>query len=357
MARDLYEVLGVKRDASEKELRQAYRRLARQFHPDVNPNNPDAETRFKEVNAAYEVLSDPEKRQKYDRYGDQWMHAEQFEEMRRQQGARGYRTSAGPGGFSQTFEYGDMEDLFGGAAGAGAGGGIFDSLFRRAAGRQRGQDVEHSVRVSLNEAYQGATRTLELRGTEEQCRVCGGAGQLAGATCHVCRGTGMAASLRRIEVNIPAGVQDGQRIRLAGKGGPGANGGSPGDLFLRVHVDAHATFERRGDDLHVEVDVPVWVAALGGEVRVPTLKGTSLALRIPEATQGGRVLRLAGQGMPLQGGGYGDLLAKVRLTLPERITDEQRLLFEQLRDLTAGDANGSGAAEQSSAGAPTGGGA
>ncbi len=357
MARDFYETLGVKRDASEKEIRQAYRRLARQFHPDVNPNDPDAEARFKEINAAHEVLGDPEKRQAYDKYGDQWMHADQIEEMRRQQGAAGgfrsggFRTSGfGDRAHSQTFEFGDIEDLFGGGgAGPQGGGGMFDSLFRRGGSRgpsrRRGRDAEHSVRVSLAEAYRGATRTLEVRGAEEQCRICGGAGQLAGATCHVCRGTGSAAPLRRIEVTIPAGVTDGQRIRLAGRGEPGANGGAAGDLFLRVQVDPHPTFERRGDDLHVDVDVPVEDAALGGEVRVPTLKGSHLALRVPAGTQGGRVFRLAGQGMPRAGGGYGDLLARVRLVLPDPMTDAHRDLFEQLRALEDGMPEADGEAE------------
>lgn len=327
MAEDLYSVLGVKRTASDKEIRSAYRRLARQLHPDVNPGNAASETRFKAINAAYEVLSDAEKRKKYDRYGDQWQHADEIEAMRRQQTGPAYGPAAGGGnGFS--FE-GDLGDLFGGVR--GAGGGMFDTLFRRAAGRQRGQDIEHAVRVSLDEAYAGTTRTVELRGTGEPCATCGGAGQLAGATCHACRGSGSAGASRRVEVRVPAGVADGARIRVAGKGSPGSNGGAAGDLFLRVQVSTHPVFERRGDDLHVTIDVPVADAALGGEVKVPTLKGRSLALRVPAGTQGGRVLRLAGQGMPRAGGGFGDLFATVRLTLPDPMTAEQRALFERLR--------------------------
>lgn len=331
MAEDLYSVLGVKRTASDKEIRSAYRRLARQLHPDVNPGNAASETRFKAINAAYEVLSDAEKRKKYDRYGDQWQHADEIEAMRRQQAGPAYGPAAGGGnGFS--FE-GDLGDLFGGVR--GAGGGMFDTLFRRAAGRQRGQDIEHAVRVSLDEAYAGTTRTVELRGTGEPCATCGGAGQLAGATCHACRGSGSAGASRRVEVRVPAGVADGARIRVAGKGSPGSNGGAAGDLFLRVQVSTHPVFERRGDDLHVTIDVPVADAALGGEVKVPTLKGRSLALRVPAGTQGGRVLRLAGQGMPRAGGGFGDLFATVRLTLPDPMTAEQRALFERLRATVA----------------------
>ena len=338
MAQDYYQTLGVARGASEKEIRAAFRRLARRYHPDVNPGNPEAERRFKEINVAHEVLSDADKHAKYDRHGDQWEQADQIEEMqRRRQAAGGF--GRGPrGGFpgapgGATFSFGgegvDLGDILGGAR--GAGGGMFDSLLRRAGGRQRGRDAEQLVRVSLVEAYAGATRTIEIRAGEERCIVCGGAGQLAGATCHACRGSGSATPLQRVEVSIPAGVQDGQRIRVAGKGGPGAAGGAAGDLFLRVQVTPDERFERRGDDVHIEVDVPVADAALGGEAQVPTLKGRHLALRLPPGTQGGKVFRLAGQGMPKAGGGFGDLYATVRLVLPEPLTAEQRGLFEQLR--------------------------
>jgi len=341
MASDYYTVLGVSRTASEKEVRSAYRRLARQWHPDVNPGNAEAEAKFKEINAAYEVLSDADKRKKYDQYGDQWMHADQIEEMRRQQGAS---ADGFPGGGGQTYRFSstdgdfDLGDLFG--AGARRGGGGFGDIFRRAAGRQRGQDAEADVRVTLEEAYGGTKRTIELRAGEEQCRVCGGSGQIANATCHVCQGTGVATPLKRVEVSVPAGVKDGQRIRLTGQGGPGANGGAAGDLFLRVHVAEHAKFERRGDDLYVDVEVPVADAALGGETKVPTLKGRNLALKVPEGTQGGKVFRLAGQGMPRPGGGFGDLYARARLVLPDPMTDEQRRLFERLRDITGAPAAG-----------------
>src|SRR5687768_17298783 len=233
VAKDFYDVLGVKRDASTKDIRQAYRRLARKLHPDVNPGDTASEERFKEVNAAYEVLSDEDSRRKYDRYGEHWKQADQIEEMER----RGFRPAgAGPsGGRAGSYEFnindlGDLGDLFGAGGRGGAGGGVFDSLFRRASGRQRGQDVEHAVRISLEEAYNGATRTIEVRDRAEPCRVCGGEGSLAGALCHACRGTGSAEPLRRLEVTIPPGVDTGTRIRVAGKGGAGANGGVSGDL-------------------------------------------------------------------------------------------------------------------------------
>ena len=329
MATNLYDVLGVPRGASEKQIRAAFRRLARQYHPDVNPGNEDAEERFKEISAANEVLSDSDSRAKYDRYGEHWRDTDRIEEMRRQQG----------GGFGGAGEF-DLGDMFGGR---GRGGGsVFENLFRRAAGRQRGQDVEHTTRVTLEEVYRGTLRTVEVSEGGERCRICGGEGQLAGATCHACRGSGSAAPVHRIEVNIPAGIEDGTRIRVAGKGGPGVNGGPPGDLYLEVQTRPHQRFERHGDDLHVDVEVPVEDAALGGEAHVPTLKGKALALTIPAGTQGGRVFRLAGQGMPRRGGGFGDLHARVRLAIPEELSDEQRELFERLRESARGAGSDAG---------------
>ena len=304
MATDYYSVLGVPRSASEKDIRDAFRKLARQYHPDVNPGNAEAEERFKQISSAHEVLSDPETRAAYDKYGDNWRNAEQIEEQMRRQGAGGFGFGGGPGGPGGGFQRVEF-DLGGGGGGLG---GLFDGLFGRSSGppaRARGEDLERPVRVSLEEAYHGASRTIELRE---------GAGES-----------------RRIEVDIPAGIADGARVRVRGKGGPGRGGGVAGDLFLRVSVSRHPRFERRDDDLHVEVDVPVADAALGGEAEVPTLKGRTLALRIPAETQGGRVFRLAGQGMPRSGGGHGDLLARVRLRLPEPLDDGQRALFEQLR--------------------------
>ena len=340
---DLYRTLGVNRDASEKEIRAAYRRLARRYHPDVNPGDAEAEERFKEINSAHRVLSDTQSREKYDRYGDQWQHAEEIEQMRRRQRPGG---EAGP-----SF---NLNDLFGGGRGAGPGpdveeilgggeSGIFGRMFHRGgarAGRQRGRDIEHTVPITLEEAAGGTTRRIEITDDGGLCRVCDGSGQVAGATCHACRGAGSVRATRRLEVTIPAGIHDGGRVRLAGKGGAGAAGGRPGDLYLRVSIAPHPTFVRRGDELELEIDVPVWDAALGGEARVPTLKGKTLALSIPAGTEGGRVFRLAGQGMPRTGGGYGDLLARVRLTLPQELTDLQRDLLARLRDEATGTGTG-----------------
>jgi DnaJ-class molecular chaperone len=327
MAKNFYDVLGISRSASEKEIRAAYRKLARKFHPDVNPGNATAEAQFKEVNAAYEVLSDPEKRRKYDKYGDRWEMADQIEEMQRQQAANGGFAQGGFGPRGDTM-FGDAGDL----------GSIFGDLFGRARGRsanRRGQDIEAPVEVTLEEAFRGATRTIAMDSTAI-CGVCGGSGQVGGAICHNCEGAGQVVRPRRLEVKVPAGVKTGSRVRVAGEGNPGMGNGKPGDLYLVVTVRPHPRFERQGDNLITEVDVPYLDAILGGEVEVPTLSGR-VALRIPELTQNGRQIRLAGKGMPVLGhpGRHGDLVARVRVRLPEHLTRAQREHIEALRNLDA----------------------
>lgn len=321
--KSFYDVLGVSRSSSEKEIRQAYRRLARKHHPDVNPGDEQAEQRFKEINRAYEVLSDAEKRRKYDRYGEQWEQAEAFERAR----------EAGGGGgqwFGQTF---DLGDLFGRAS-RGRGGpfeGIFESFFGRR-GPTRGQNVEYVTEVTLEEAFHGATRRIGLQ-SQEACGTCGGTGQIAGAVCHACQGAGALMQPKRLEVKIPAGVRNGSRVRIAGEGRPGAGGGPRGDLYVVVRVRPHSKFERKGDDLTTEVGVPLEDAVLGGEVEVPTLSGRRVALKIPALTQNGRLFRLSGLGMPrLEGKGKGDLLARVSVVLPEKLSDRERELFEKMRE-------------------------
>ena len=319
MAKDFYEALGVPRNAPEKEIRSAYRKLARKHHPDVNPNDKAAEARFKEVNAAFEVLSDPEKRKKYDKYGDRWEMADQIEEAQRRGGNGGFRAAQGTEGF------GDF-------------GSIFDTFFRReragpraASGNRRGQDIETPVEVSLEEAYHGTSRTVNLQ-SPEPCPTCGGSGEVAGAICHTCEGMGTVTRPRRLEVRIPAGVKTGSRVRVAGEGRPGAGKGSAGDLYLVVSVLPNSRFERKGDDLHAEVDVPLLDAVLGGEVTVPTIDGR-VALRIPELTQNGRQFRLTGKGMPVLGGASkrGDLYVKARIQLPESLTPEEKAQFQAMR--------------------------
>jgi len=336
MARDYYDVLGLKRGASQKEIKQAYRKLARKHHPDVNPGDKGAEERFKEINSAYEVLNDAEKRKKYDRYGDRWEMAEAFEKARAQQGA---------GGGGQNYQF-DLNDLFG--RGGASGGQGFENLFdlfggrgRRPRGPMRGQNIEYATEIALEEAYAGTTRTLHLQ-SEEVCATCGGSGEIAGAVCHVCEGQGRVVRPRRLEVTIPAGARDGTRVRLAREGSAGVSGGPRGDLYVVVRVRPHPRFERKGDDLVAEVPVPLDDAVLGGEVEVETLNGKRIAIKVAPLTQNGRLIRLAGLGMPkldgTQTGGRpakskekGDLLAKVRVVLPETLSDRERELFKQLR--------------------------
>ncbi len=331
MARNFYDTLGVSRSASEKEIRTAYRKLARQYHPDVNPGDKAAESRFKEIAAAYDVVGDPENRKKYDKYGDQWEHADQIEEMQKQRGGSWSFTS--PGDASR----GDFD--FGSGAGNGDFGSIFENLFRRERGgprRQRGprpgQNVETPIRVTLEEAYHGTTRTLQFDSTEA-CGTCKGTGETNGSVCPTCGGTGQLAKPRRIEVKVPVGVATGSRVRIAGEGHPGFGGGPKGDLYLLVTVANHPRFERKGDDLYVDVDVPVVDAVLGGEVEVPTVDGR-VALRIKELTQNGASIRLAGKGMPKLGkpDQHGDMYARIRVQVPRSLTAEQRALFEQLRE-------------------------
>jgi DnaJ-class molecular chaperone len=327
--KDFYDTLGVKRGASEKEVRSAYRKLARKHHPDVNPGDKAAEARFKEINNAYEVLSDADKRRKYDKYGENWEHADQIEEMQRNRGngARRYYSggNGGPGGAGgfQQFDMNDLGDL----------GGVFGQFFGRGGGARtmsrRGQDVQHPVDVTLEEAFHGTTRTLQLMGTE-QCPTCGGAGEIAGATCHVCGGYGEVEKPRRLEVKIPAGVTNGSKVRVAGEGQAGMAGGKQGDLLLVLSVRPHPRFERKGDDLYEDVDVPLTTAVLGGEAEVPTMTG-KVMLKIPPMTQNGRAFKLTGVGMPRLGKeGRGDLHARVRVRLPSELNDEQKRLFEQL---------------------------
>ncbi len=321
--KDYYVILGVKRGASDKEIRQAYRRLARKYHPDVNAGDKVAEEKFKEVNGAYEVLSDAKKRRKYDLYGDQWQYADQFEQARRQGGQRWSWSGRGVpfGGVDAgDLGFGDLGDML---------GGLFKGTRPRS---RRGENVQHMAEVTLEEAYRGTTRVLNMQ-AEEPCSTCGGSGKLVGAVCHVCQGSGVTMRSRRLEVKIPPGVTDGSRVRVAGEGPrpSGRGGGVRGDLYLVISVRPHERFIRRGDDLHTEVEAPLLDAVLGGEVSVPTLKGSAM-LKIPPLTQNGRVFRLAGLGMPHLGGdAKGDLFAKVEVILPAELSPEERELFEKLK--------------------------
>jgi molecular chaperone DnaJ len=326
MARNYYDVLGVEHDASEKDIRKAYRQLARKLHPDVNPSDNAAERRFKEVNQAYEVLKDPDKRKKYDRWGENWEHAEQFEAAQRSGAGRWY------GSNTNAYQV-NLDDLEG-FEGFGGLGDILGSMFGRSRGagrRPRAPQLEQTVEISLEEAFHGTTRTLQLS-MPKTCPTCGGSGEIAGAICHNCQGQGMVIEPERIEVKIPAGVKTGSRVRVAGKGGT-ANGRGATDLILVVTVLPHEHFERRGDDLYTSVQVPLADALLGGEVAVPKLRGGNVMLRIPELTQNERSFRLRGLGMPHLGReGSGDLYARVSVRLPESLTPRQKDALEALRE-------------------------
>lgn len=327
-SKDYYKILGVSRTASEKDIKQAFRKLARKYHPDVNPNNKEAEAKFKEISEAYDVLHDSQKRKKYDQFGENWQYADQFTQSR-SQGApfEGFDFSGmgggGTGGFQFRSETGDL-------------GGIFEELFGRHSRRarpQKGQNLEHPVEITLEEAYSGTSRILSME-AEAACPTCNGTGLTNNTACSVCRGRGTTPQLKRIEVKVPAGVKTGSRVRLAGKGGAGFAGGPAGDLFLAIKVKPHPVFERKDDDLFVTIDVPLTTAVLGGEAKVPTPRGKELALKIPPETQNGRSFKLAGQGMPRLGkSGSGDLFAQVKVVLPTRLRSEEKALFESLRQM------------------------
>jgi curved DNA-binding protein len=311
--KDYYKILGVDKNATDKEIKSAFRKLARKYHPDVNPNDPQAEARFKEINEANEVLSDSEKRAKYDQLGADWQRWQQT-------GGRpndfnwGQYTS-GPGGERVNVRYAspeDLEDLFGGGSpfsdffssifgGMGGGQGGRSGGFEYRPRPQPGQDFEHPVEISLAEAYQGTTRLLNKDG-------------------------------RRLEVKIPAGAKSGTRVRMRGEGGSGMAGGQAGDLYLAVEVIPDERFERKEDDLYVTVPVDLYTAVLGGEVRVPTLTG-EVNLKIPAGSQNGQTFRLRGKGMPKlnKSAEHGDLYARLEVRLPAKLTPKQRELFEQLR--------------------------
>lgn len=322
-SKDYYSILKIKRDASGREIKQAYRKLARKHHPDVNPGDESAEARFKQINEAYEVLSDKKKRQKYDHFGDQWQQADQFAQTGQQQ-TPFWNSSQDGGAQGFHFKEADLGNLF---------GDLFRSGTKSGRARPRhGRNIDYPLVVTLGEAYHGTKRTIALQ-SEQSCSSCQGIGRIQNMPCSVCRGSGTIATVKHLEVKIPPGVREKSRVRIAGEGKPGYAGGAGGDLYLVVSVKPHRRFKRRGDNLYEEVAVPLTVAVLGGEVQVPTLKG-KLALKVPPETQNGRAFRLAGQGMPHLGNTtYGDLLAKVSVILPTKLSEEEKKLFERLSKL------------------------
>ncbi len=315
--KDYYATLGVPRTATAKEIKAAFRRLARKFHPDVNPGNTQAEARFKDVNEAHEVLGDPESRRKYDELGANWRQYEQAQAAGGPEPAWHVRTGGRPMRPEEMADLFGGEDafsdffttFFGGAGPGGRGGGRPGPGAARPAGGhrpRRGRDVEHELEVTLEEAFRGLTRRLSFNGP-------GGS--------------------RQVDVRIPAGVTDGGRVRVAGEGE--RTGGTSGDLYLRVRIAPHTTFERRDRDLFVKLRLPVTTAVLGGEASVPTIGGTPVRLRIPPLTQPGQLFRLKGYGMPAPGkpGDTGDAYARVELQLPAELSPKARELWERLAAL------------------------
>ena len=320
-----YDILGVSRDASGPEIKRAYRRLARKYHPDVNPGDKSAEAKFKKINEAYEVLSDKENRKKYDRFGDQWQYADQFARTGWQQAPT--RDFSRRGG-SASFDFGEsgLDSLFDELL-----RGTHTHTYTRRARPRQGRDIKSPIDITLEEAHHRTTRTISLQITEP-CPTCQGNGRIQNVPCSSCHGTGAINRVKRLEVKIPAGVDNGSRVRIPGKGQPGYTGAN-GDLYLVISVKPHRLFERRGNDLHVELPVPLTTVMLGGEVQGPTLKG-KLALRIPPETQNGRVFRLKGQGMPHLGNSCrGDMLAKVNVVLPAKLSPQEKELFKRLSEL------------------------
>jgi curved DNA-binding protein len=327
--KDYYGLLGIPKGASEKEIKNAFRKAARKYHPDMNPDDKSAEEKFKEVNEAYEVLSDPEKRKLYDQFGSEWKTWQQrggnpedfWQQWGGQPGAGSpggarHTYTTGPGGFGGDVFSDFFQQLFGGYGGArgGApygGGDDFSSLFGGLGGRgqpqnRRGRDYEQPVEISLEEAYHGTKRLFQIGD-------------------------------QRIEVTIPAGAKTGTRVRVAGKGAQGVAGGPSGDLFLVINVAPHRTFKRDGDDLEVAVKADLYTAVLGGEVRVPLPDGRSVMLTLPPETQNDTPFRLRGKGMPVLGHASerGDLFARIEVALPQKLSERERELFAELQTLHA----------------------
>ncbi|CAM8670255.1 DnaJ DnaJ-class molecular chaperone with C-terminal Zn finger domain [Paracoccaceae bacterium] len=359
--RDYYEVLGAKKGASAEELKKAYRTKAKELHPDRNSDNPNAEAQFKEVNEAYDVLKDADKKAAYDRYG----HAA-FEGGMGGGGQRGGFGGGGQGDFGSAFS--DVfEDLFGDFMGRGGGGGGGRSR------AQRGSDLRYNLRVSLEEAYAGVPKTINVptsiacdscRGTgaeggsepttcptcsgmgkvraqqgfftvERTCPTCNGAGQIVKNPCKSCHGHGRIEKERALSVNIPAGVETGTRIRLAGEGEAGLRGGPTGDLYIFIEVKEHPIFQRDSAHLFCRVPISFATAALGGEVEVPTIDGGKARVKVPAGSQTGKQMRLRAKGMPaLRGGGVGDMLLELAVETPVNLTSRQKELLREFEELS-----------------------
>lgn len=332
--KDYYEVLAVARSATDDQIKAAYRKLARKHHPDLNPGDKAAEERFKELQAAYDVLSNPESRKLYDQYGENWRVIQQTGEP------PSNRDGFSPGGQQQTegFDFSGF-DFSGFRPGtSGEGFDAFEELFDRAraarrTGPRRGRDVEAELELSLEEAHTGGRRTLQLQAAET-CPTCHGTGMVGeDQICPTCGGRGQVLKPKTIDVNIPAGMRDGSSVRLAGQGSTGLNGGPRGDLYLHIRLRPHPMFRVQGDDLEVEISLAPWEAVLGTKVQVPTIDG-KVEVSVHQGAQSGQRLRLRGQGLNKRKGGRGDEYVRLNIRVPKTISADERRLYEELKELS-----------------------
>jgi len=333
--KDYYAILGVAKTAAAKDIKSAYRKLARKWHPDANPDNAKAaEEKFKEIQEAYEVLGDPEKRSKYDVLGSDWQRAAQESARQRSTGrpAAGTGAAGFPGAhFGEASGFSDFFDAF------------FQNIGKRPAGPQpgtrtrpqQGEDLETTLDLTLGEAYSGGKKSVALQ-IEEPCPTCGGSGTKNARVCPECGGRGKIVQTKRFDVTIPKGVREGQRIRLAGQGGAGINNGPSGDLYLIAHFPQDKTWERRGDDLYIDLPVSIYDLVLGGDVTVPTMDG-EVSMTVPAGTQSNKFMRLGGKGMPkLKSEAHGDEYVRLIGTLPTDLNDKEKKLFRELAAMRNG---------------------
>jgi curved DNA-binding protein len=328
--KDYYEVLGIKRDATDDQIRQAYRKLARKHHPDVNPGDKAAEDRFKELNEANEVLSDPEKRKRYDQLGANWKDGVEF--------------TPPPGwGGRVNVGYEDLGNIFGGGGG-GAFSDFFETLFgggRAATGQAdsqrrrttrtrspRGQDAEAEMEISLEDAHKGGRHRITLQ-SMRACPNCNGTGTSTGVVCSTCRGTGQVLNPKTIDVNIPPGAREGSVIKVAKHGQPGSGGTEAGDLYIKLKIKPHPFFTVSGDDVTLEVPISPSEAVIGAAIEVPTIEGKA-EMKIPAGAQGGQRMRLRGQGLNKRGGGRGDQYIKLKIVVPTHPSEREKQLYEEL---------------------------
>ncbi|MBL1220029.1 J domain-containing protein [Chryseobacterium sp. L7] len=300
---DYYKILGVDKNATQDDIKKAYRKQARKLHPDLNPDDKESEKKFKELNEANEVLSNPENRVKYDKYGENWKHGEEYEKAQQQQRQYQQQNYGGGGGFSGA-DFGEGEDFsdFFQSMFGGAGGGFGKSSRGSSSGKFKGQDVHAELNLNLRDAAETHPQTFEING-------------------------------KKVRITIPAGVYDGQQIKLKGHGNPGFNGGPNGDLYITFNIPVDPNFERTGDDLKTKVSIDLYTAVLGGDVKVNTLNG-SVNLKVKPETQSGTTVRLKGKGFPVykKEGQSGDLFVTYEVKLPTNLTDKQKELFEQLKN-------------------------